>query len=158
MTTEPDPAAHPAPGAAARASAKRFLIYWLPVILYSLAIFVQSSFPSQVRPPGIPMADKVLHAAGYALLAALVFRAAAARPQTSLSRAWMWSVLFASIYGALDEFHQSFVPSRSADAADILADAAGALLGAGICRWIVPRMAGRLQRKHRLTTLRSSFK
>ena len=126
-----------------RASVKRFLIYWLPVMLYCLAIFVQSSFPSQVRAPGIPMADKILHAAGYALLAALVFRAAAAtRPEAPIGRTWIWSVLFASIYGALDEFHQSFVPSRSADAADILADAAGALLGAGICRWIAPRTVG----------------
>lgn len=125
-----------------RASARRFLAYWLPVVLYCLAIFVQSSFPSQVRPSGIPMADKLLHMSGYALLAVLVFRASAGtRPEAPLSRAWVWSVLFASIYGALDEFHQSFVPSRSADAADILSDTAGALLGARICRWIAPRTA-----------------
>lgn len=31
-------------------------------------------------------------------------------------------------YGILDEIHQSFVPGRSPDAMDVLADAAGAIL------------------------------
>jgi VanZ family protein len=37
------------------------------------------------------------------------------------------------VYGVTDEFHQSFVPGRSADAYDLAADAAGALAGTGAC-------------------------
>ena len=37
--------------------------------------------------------------------------------------------LLAIVYGVSDEWHQSFVPERSADAADVLADAIGALVG-----------------------------
>ncbi|WP_373498768.1 VanZ family protein [Desulfococcus sp.] len=126
---------------------KRFLGYWLPVILYCLLIFVQSSFPSPVASRGVPMADKLLHLLGYALLAALFFRAhASIRPEAPLRRTWVSSVLFTSLYGAMDEFHQAFVPSRSADAADLLADTAGAVIGAGLCCWLAPRWPGSLKK------------
>ena len=39
-------------------------------------------------------------------------------------------VLAALIYGCLDEFHQSFVPNRTVEALDVLADTTGALLAA----------------------------
>jgi VanZ family protein len=42
------------------------------------------------------------------------------------SRAWL-AVLLASLYGVSDEAHQAFVPGRSADAVDWLADTVGAL-------------------------------
>jgi VanZ family protein len=34
------------------------------------------------------------------------------------------------LYGVSDEFHQYFVPGRSVEALDVLADALGGLLGA----------------------------
>jgi VanZ family protein len=50
--------------------------------------------------------------------------------------------LIATAYGAIDEFHQSFVPGRSSTVADGIADAAGAALGA----WIVGQeIVGRLR-------------
>ena len=36
----------------------------------------------------------------------------------------------ASLYGATDEFHQSFVPGRDSDVLDWVADTLGAALGA----------------------------
>ena len=36
--------------------------------------------------------------------------------------------VIAVLYGVSDEFHQSFVPGRTPDAADVLADAVGAAL------------------------------
>jgi VanZ family protein len=47
-----------------------------------------------------------------------------------LLAAWM----IGTAYGATDEWHQSFVPGRQADAADVLADALGALAAAGAVR------------------------
>lgn len=42
-------------------------------------------------------------------------------------------VLFTSVYGAIDEVHQSFTPGRCAGADDWLADTLGAILGAAAC-------------------------
>jgi VanZ family protein len=46
------------------------------------------------------------------------------------------ALLIASSYAALDEFHQSFVPSRTASPRDVLLDATGATL-AQIAAWRV---------------------
>ena len=47
-------------------------------------------------------------------------------------------IAFAAIYGVTDEIHQAFVPTRSADPWDLLADAAGATMVVGAyIAWIV---------------------
>ncbi len=81
-------------------------------------------------PVDVGSSDKILHAAAYAVLAALAFRAAGGSGGT---RAALVAVLVAAAYGALDEYHQSFVPGRTASAADWLADACGAAIGAASC-------------------------
>ena len=43
-----------------------------------------------------------------------------------------WALLAASAYGATDEFHQLFVPGRSCDVFDWLADTTGAALAVGL--------------------------
>ena len=45
------------------------------------------------------------------------------------------AAVVASLYGAFDEWHQLYVPGRSADWFDVLADAIGAI-AAGFCIWI----------------------
>lgn len=138
---------------------RRFLYYWFPVILYCLFIFVQSSFPSPVKTQGVPMGDKLLHLLGYALLAALFFRALkATRPAAAPLALWGLSVLFTALYGGLDEIHQAFVPTRSADFLDFLADTAGALIGAGAALWLSPRIVRLFQKNHGLTNFPSSYK
>ncbi|MDH3980911.1 MAG: VanZ family protein, partial [Gammaproteobacteria bacterium] len=52
---------------------------------------------------------------------------------------WKITALTA-LYGVLDEFHQSFVPGRNADVLDVLADASGALLGAGLLFFTVRKL------------------
>lgn len=42
-------------------------------------------------------------------------------------RAALTAVLFASLYGISDEFHQAFVPGRTPDVADWMVDTAGAI-------------------------------
>ena len=73
------------------------------------------------------MSDKLEHALAYSGLGALLLRALAGglrRPVTA--RAAVLAVAIAALYGASDEFHQHFVPHRSMDAYDLLADTAGA--------------------------------
>ena len=68
----------------------------------------------------------------YAVLGALVARGfgGGTLRAVTLPRAWV-AVLVATMYGVSDEWHQAFVPTRTADALDIAADAAGALIGSG---------------------------
>lgn len=73
--------------------------------------------------------DKLLHAGGYALLGGLLAGALVRRRLVRV-RAVVGAVLLATAYGATDEWHQSHVPGRDADPADLLADAAGAIVGA----------------------------
>lgn len=107
----------------------QLFFYRLPVIVYCIAIFVQSSFPA---PESIPEAfsnDKLLHLAGYALLGALFMRAFRTYPIKNKRMIIMLSIICASFYGLTDEIHQSFVPSRNADIFDVLADTLGSVLG-----------------------------
>jgi VanZ family protein len=94
-----------------------------------MAIFY---FSSQTDPlPAITeqVWDKALHAATYALLAALLCRALFGEGLRSATTLVM-AALIASAYGAADEYHQSFVTGRDADVADWMVDALGALIGA----------------------------
>ncbi|MFN3266572.1 MAG: VanZ family protein, partial [Deinococcales bacterium] len=69
-----------------------------------------------------PPYDKALHFFSYALLGFL-FAKALNSPR--------WGFVLAALYGAIDEIHQGFVPTRLSDAWDFLADALGAYFGAG---------------------------
>jgi len=102
-----------------------------PALAYAAIIFVLSaqSDPLPFLPREIFLQDKLLHAVEYAVLGGLLvhaLRLAGLRPWVALVAA----VVIASAFGATDEFHQSFVPGRSADVADWLADTLGAAVGA----------------------------
>lgn len=107
-----------------------FLRYWLPLIAYCLCIFIQSSMAEPVKLPSIPQIDKLLHCGGYSLLGVLFYRAYRSRwPKASGWTMANSSLLSGSFYGMTDEIHQYFVPGRSADPWDWLADTVGVMLG-----------------------------
>jgi VanZ family protein len=54
----------------------------------------------------------------------------------------IWALLIATGYSALDEFHQSFVPSRTASPWDSLLDTVGAT-AAQVCLWLWIRLHAR---------------
>ena len=75
---------------------------------------------------------KAAHLTEYAILAMLLWRALRGLidefwPRAALTLAW------AMIFAAADEFHQSFVASRTASLGDVLLDCSGTLLGLMIC-------------------------
>jgi len=108
-----------------------FVFYWLPVILYCLLIFIQSSYPATQSLPSIPHMDKLAHTGAYALLGFLFFRVFQTTSiQKNAVLLVIFSALASSLYGISDEIHQYFVPSRTADIMDVLADATGSVLGA----------------------------
>ena len=109
---------------------KRFAYYWFPVLLYCLLLFIQSSFPASEHVPKFDFSDKLLHAGAYAVLGFLIYRAFSAMDNDATTiRLIAISIFLTALYGASDEIHQYFVPSRSAEFLDFAADAIGGILG-----------------------------
>lgn len=119
---------------------KRFLVYWLPVLALCTFIFVQSAFPSPHVLPSWPYSDKLAHAGVYGLLAFLLGRALSTNASLERNPVWLWglAVVLTTLYGLSDEWHQSFIAGRTADPADLLADAVGAAVGVWI--WLKVRL------------------
>ena len=70
--------------------------------------------------------DKLAHASLFAVLAACIGLASGLRG----SRTILFAFLSALLIGVLDEWHQAFLPGRQAGWDDLVADAAGSLIGA----------------------------
>lgn len=106
-----------------------FLKYWLPVLVYVTAIFVLSAQPYLKPPIRFPNADKFYHLGEYLLLGWLLaraFRVSLRVPYPVMAA--MMALAFGVLVGASDEFFQSFVPGRTCDIFDLLADTAGLVL------------------------------
>ena len=118
---------------------KSFLRYWLPVVVLCVIIFWQSSHATPHILPRWPHQDKVLHCLVYGLLGALWVRAFNTLKGFNGRRRilLLTGVVMATMYGLSDEWHQSFVPARTADPADLLADFCGSLAGS----WVYIRFA-----------------
>jgi VanZ family protein len=115
----------------------KFLRYWLPPLLWCAIIFIQSAFATPDVVPHWPYLDKLLHAGVYALLGLLLYRALGSLPGLRDQRRWlvMMATLLTTLYGLSDEWHQSFVAQRSAEAADLAADFIGGIVGSSFCGW-----------------------
>ncbi len=139
-------------------------LYWAPVLIIMALIFIgstrvfssdntshwlvpilQSVFPDaglQTLSFMVWTIRKCAHVVEYAILTILTWRALwfgpSRRPAIwSPVHAW-WAFAIATLYGASDEFHQTFVPSRMGSVTDIVADAMGSLIALaiiyGFCR------------------------
>jgi VanZ family protein len=74
---------------------------------------------------------KLAHPTEYAILGFLVFRALD-HPTRRTARIFIAALVFCASYAALDEFHQSFVPSRGSSPFDVALDTSGAVVGLGL--------------------------
>jgi VanZ family protein len=91
---------------------------------------------SSLAEPGLPggVSDKSGHFFGYLLLSVVLVRALAKGRVAGIT--WQTialAALGATLYGVSDEIHQRFVPGRSPDLADIVADGLGAAAGGALC-------------------------
>ena len=108
--------------------------YWIPPLLYMALIFVVSS----LKQPPLPMPkfewltiDKLYHFIEYAILGILLAWAfVKAKPSVVPSKLiWLIAAVLSILYGASDEWHQTFVPGRYATFADWIADVLGSIAG-----------------------------
>lgn len=101
------------------------ILRFAPAAIYLAIIFTLSSIPG--KDIQLAVSDKVAHFTEYFILVVLLMfgLAGLAAKRTS---AWHFVLcwLFAALYAASDEYHQSFVPNRDSSVFDWLADAAGA--------------------------------
>jgi VanZ family protein len=123
-----------APGWATLAAvAAARLNLWLPVVLWAGLIFTFSAVPSLGTGLGTwdVVLRKLAHAAEFAVLGALLYRALRREPL---------AILLGSAYAVTDEVHQAFVSGRHGSPLDWLIDTAG--VGAGVLlysRWTASR-------------------
>ncbi|HPS02639.1 MAG TPA: VanZ family protein, partial [Candidatus Sumerlaeota bacterium] len=115
-----------------------FFTHTLPPFLWAGFIFYSSTLPdtSLPLPRIIPYSDKYAHAGAYAVLCFLIARANRRdRLIVAPAACWTVAVILTSLFGAFDEWHQSFVPTRTCSIWDWAADAVGSLLA--VTAWIV---------------------
>ena len=109
---------------------KKFLIYWFPLIIYCLAIYIQSGRPGPAKMPDVRFLDKFLHLSAYGLLGILFYRAYETLPLKKFKHLVIFiSIASATFYGISDEIHQYYVPSRHADLMDVIANTIGSICG-----------------------------
>lgn len=101
---------------------------WGPPVAYMGLIFFLSSESNPVPEVTALVWDKVLHGVEYSILGVLLSRALTGEGLASTS-SFVLALIAASAYGASDEWHQAFVPLRSADLSDWTADTVGSLVG-----------------------------
>lgn len=109
----------------------RLVSLWAPVVVYMAAIFYVSSLTQPILPPG---GDKPWHLIAYTGLGVVVARAfAGGFFRRVVGSAAALSIAVGIAYAVSDEIHQMFVPGRSAELADLVADSAGVILGTAAC-------------------------
>lgn len=131
---------------------------WLPVLVWATFISWFSTdafsarstnsyidpvlrfFLGELTPAGFRLAHSIIrksaHLTEYAILGGLICRAMT-EPGARISRAVAFkAVACCAAYAALDEAHQSLVPSRTGSGVDVLIDTTGATLGTFLfARW-----------------------
>jgi len=111
---------------------KKFILYWLPVIIWAIVIFIFSANPT-TRASEIHWQDfvvkKTAHVFIYAILTTLLYRSLIASGLDTKKSAVL-STIIAILYGFSDEFHQSFTPGREPKLRDVFFDTFGSATAA----------------------------
>ncbi len=108
---------------------RKVLLVYTPLVLYWIVLFAATSFPT-IKVPTTDVSDKGYHFTGYFVLGVLlnltlIFQ----NKYLSLKRKnALYTVLIGSIYGIFDEVHQYFIPGRSMEFLDFVADFSGLVL------------------------------
>ncbi len=101
---------------------------WLPPFAWAALILILTSIPGS-RIPAMPFSnfDKVVHLTIYGVLGWLSARAWVGGSRATA--ATLFVIALVSCFGALDEWHQQYIPQRSMDFLDWAADTTGAAIG-----------------------------
>lgn len=109
---------------------------WSPAALWAAFLFYLSSRTWDRGMVGFPIDDTVVHVLLYAVLGGALALGRRLAPVPPPARRLL---ILGLLYALSDEVHQLFVAGRSFDPADLLADAAGLVLGFGGVHWMTGR-------------------
>jgi VanZ family protein len=103
-------------------------IYLTLLVLWVAFTFLLTSLPNPEFEVPLPYADKVAHFGFYGVTGFLcaMWRKESGGPA---KRALLFALAFVAIVGAVDEVHQHWIPGRSMNVFDWLADTAGGGIG-----------------------------
>ena len=132
---------------------QRFLRYWLPVLIWLGVMFVGSTgllsaeqtsrflvpFLRWLKPDIATetlaqihfFVRKLGHISEYAILAMLLWRAVRSATNLRMKKSIVFVAVWLAcgIFAASDEFHQTFIASRTATSSDVAIDLCGAFIG-----------------------------
>ncbi|MDR0551017.1 MAG: VanZ family protein [Spirochaetaceae bacterium] len=124
----------------------------LPGPLILAASFYLSSLPTIHIIEDANISDKLIHFVCFAgLTGAWSWWWTPKAVKTRPIRSALITICAVSLYGIIDEFHQSFTPGRECSALDWLADTLGAVLGVSAGFWsmrVFPKIKPLFSRKH----------
>jgi len=111
---------------------KRFLLYWLPLIIWISAIFVVSSLPSKFIPSSLPDSgiptEYVLHITAFFCLFFLFYRVFRNNVKSApLGTILLSSFVFTMVVAFPKECWQFLMPTRFFSVKDILVDAGASI-------------------------------
>lgn len=114
---------------AAERPAREVVWLWLPVVAVMIGIYYGAAIPEPPVPPAVT--DSSLHQGGYFLLTLLLIRALARERWSGVTlAACAGAIGIALAHGASVEWLQSYLPHRTAEYRDLVADAVGACAAA----------------------------
>lgn len=105
-------------------------LVYVPLVLYWVILFTATTIPGN-QLPDIHLSDKIEHFSAFFILAVLLNLTLIYQRKSLLlfKYAALVTIIICLSYGAIDELHQMFIPGRSADLRDWLADSVGVILG-----------------------------
>lgn len=120
---------------------RKKLFVYAPLIVYWTILFTATTLPVE-SVPTFAISDKIHHLVAYFILSALLYLTLIyqRKSKTLFTYAPSAAILIASVYGALDETHQIFVPGRFADILDWLADFVGTLFGVLLISYLIKKL------------------
>ena len=125
----------------------KFLILWLPPVVWAGVIFVFSSL-SVIKTTEIFWQDFILkktaHVVEFAIFAVLLFRSLK-ESGVDRKKAGTGALIIAFLYAITDEIHQSFTPGREPRFRDIIFDTIGATLAVYFIWNLLPKAPEKLK-------------
>jgi VanZ family protein len=118
-------------------------LLWIPACAQMALIFAASAVPGTDLPGHLW--DKLVHLIVYAMLGLLfLLPLSGGRFSGVTLRAAAVAIVLSFLYGVSDELHQTFVPNRTPDVMDVVADTFGATVGV-LFVWACRLAAARLR-------------
>ena len=108
---------------------RKVMLVYFPLTLYWIVLFTATTLPGKDL-PDLGISDKIEHFSAFFILAVLINLTLIYQRKSYLlfRYAIIATIIITLSYGAIDEIHQLFIPSRIQSISDFIADLAGIIL------------------------------